>query len=371
MPTAVPTTSTDDGFRDVQSVEKLPTVRDLAGVTVLNRWEIRRLLHDGPQESGGNFGVGYVAYDKKDGVERFFKVVYYMSRLRNPAQLGQLLQMAQFEVTAHRACLRMSKVVRMVDHGSLTFELPNKTGEYSFMCVVLELGDGDIKSHVDFKPDQSTYWKLWVLREVALATVQIERGNLAHNDIKPSNVIRFPSKGDKHDIKLGDVGRVVTKAGAGPFDRLLWAGDPRHRPIEVLFGWEEPEWQNRRTAADAFMLGNLACFLFVGASLTERIVNSMPPELRPGVYQGSYRDILDVVRHVWSTVLNDQIHPQLPAEVREELSSIIRWLTEPDPSQRGEPAARRSGTLGIDRVQSHLERLAQRARIHERVTSKT
>jgi eukaryotic-like serine/threonine-protein kinase len=370
MSTAIAANTGNEGFKDVQVVATLPKAKDLSGITILNRWELIRLLHEGPQESGGNFGVGYVARDKKDGVERFVKIVDYMSRMTNPLQLSQLLQMAHFEVVAHKACLRMSKVVRMIDNGSLVFEVPNQGGQYSFMCLILELGEGDIKGHVDFRPDQSTYWKLWVLREIALATVQIQRGNLAHNDIKPSNVIRFPSKGDAHDIKLGDVGRVVTKAGSGPFDGLDWAGDPRHKPLEVLFGWREQEWQNRRTAADAYMLGNLACFLFIGASLTERVVNSLPPELRPLVYKGNYLDIMDVVRHVWSTVLNDQVIPLLPAEVREELGNIIRWLTDPNPTSRGEPAARRSGTVGIDRIQSHLERLAHRARIHERVTPK-
>ncbi len=359
----------DDGFNDVQEVQKLPTVRELAGFTVMGQWELTGLLHDGPQESGGNFGVGYVAVDKASGLKRFVKAVDFRSRLHNPSQLAQLLQSAQFEVAAHKACVRMSKVVRMVAHGSLLFKLPQNAGEYNFLCLVLELGEGDIKGHVDFRPDRSPYWKLWVLREIALAAVQIERGNLAHNDIKPSNVIRFPSKGDKHDIKLGDVGRVVTKAGLGPFDNMHWAGDPRHRPIETIYGWREPEWQNRRTAADAFMLGNLACFLFVGVSLTERVVNSLPPEYRPGTYQGAYRDILDIVRHVWSTVLNDQISPALPTEIRDELCNILRWLTEPDPALRGEPTARRRGTVGLDKIQSHFERLAQRAQIHERVRS--
>lgn len=357
----------DEGFRDIHEVPSFPGVKDLAGVVLQGRWELLRLLHTGPQESGGNFGVGYVARDLKDGVERFVKVVDFRSRLTDLSQLAALLNYAKFEVAVHRACARMSKVVSMVDHGQLIFRLPGGAGEYNFLCLVLELGDGDIKSHVDFRPDRSPYWKLWVLREIALAVVQIERGNLAHNDIKPSNVIRFPSKGESHHIKLGDVGRAVTKAGNGPYDGLLWAGDPRHAPIETLYGWQEQEWQNRRTAADAYMLGNLACFLFVGASMTERVVNSLPEQYRPGQFQGAYRDILDLVRHAWSAVLAEQVVPSLPPEVRDELSSIIRWLTEPDPALRGDPSARRGGTLGLDRVQSRLERLAYRAQIHERV----
>lgn len=361
--------SDDAGFTDVQEVQRLPGARELVGITISGRWELLRPLHDGPQESGGNFGVGYVARDRQDDIDRFVKVVDFRSRLTDLNQLTALLQHAQFEVAIHKACLRMSKVVRMAAHGQLVFRTPGGD-EYNFLCLVLELGEGDIKSHVDFRPDRSPYWKLWVLREVALAVVQLDRANLAHNDIKPSNVIRFPSRGDSHSVKLGDVGRAVTKAGTGPFDGMPWAGDPRHKPIEVLYGWQEQEWQNRRTSADAYMLGNLACFLFVGVSLTERIVSSLPEQYRPGRFQGAYRDVLDLVRHAWAAVLTDQVMPALPAYVREELHLIIRWLTEPDPAVRGEPTARRGGTLGLDRIQSRLERIAQHCLVRERLMPK-
>lgn len=360
-------------FNDVQQVTQVPKADALVGVTIARRWRLDEKFHVGKQESGGNFGVGYTATDLQDGLQRFVKVVDFRSRLSDMSQLRQLLEMAEFEVIMHKACIRMSKVVRMVGHGQLAFQTPTSPDPYNFLCLVLERGDGDIKSHVDFHPDRSPYWKLWVLREVALAIVQMERAHLAHNDIKPSNVIRFPSKGIEHSIKLGDVGRAVTKSGTGPFDGMMWAGDPRHMPLEVLYGWQEPEWQNRRASADAYMLGNLASFLFSGTSLTERITNSLPPIYRHGAggYTGPYRDLLDILRHVRNRVLEDQVIPAFPAEARQELGDIVRWLTEPDPQVRGEPTARRAGTVGIDRIQSHLERLARRAQIHERVTAQS
>lgn len=358
-------------FNDIQQVAQIPKADALVGVTIAGRWRLDEKFHVGKQESGGNFGVGYTATDLQDGLRRFVKIVDFRSRLRDMSQLRQLLEMAEFEVIMHKACMRMSKVVRMVGHGQLAFQTPASPDPYNYLCLVLERGDGDIKSHVDFHPDRSPYWKLWVLREVALAIVQMERAQLAHNDIKPSNVIRFPSNGTVHNIKLGDVGRTVTKSGTGPFDGMAWAGDPRHKPLELLYGWEEPEWQNRRTAADAYMLGNLVSFLFSGASLTERVINSLPPEYRHGVggFAGPYRDLLDIIRHIRNRVLEDQILPTFPAEVRLELGDIVRWLTEPDPQLRGDPSARRGGTVGIDRILSRLERLAQRAQIHERVTA--
>ncbi|MEY3379868.1 MAG: hypothetical protein RL468_466 [Pseudomonadota bacterium] len=359
-------------FNDIQQVAEIPKADALVGVNIAGRWRLDEKFHEGKQESGGNFGIGYTATDLDDGSRRFVKVVDFRSRMSDLSQLRQLLELAEFEVVMHKACMRMSKVVRMVGHGQLAFQTPTNPDPYNYLCLVLERGDGDIKSHVDFRPDRSPYWKLWVLREVALAIVQMERAQLAHNDIKPSNVIRFPSNGVSHNIKLGDLGRAVTKSGTGPFDGYGWAGDPRHKPLEVLYGWEEPEWQNRRTAADAYMLGNLVSFLFSGASLTERVTNSLPPEYRHGAggFVGPYRELLDIIRYTRNSVLENQVIPTFPAELRQELGDIVRWLTEPDPKLRGEPSARRAGSVGIDRIQSRLERLAQRAQLYERLSVK-
>lgn len=358
-------------FNDVQHVIKRPAAEDLAGIVISERFRLERRLHIGKQESGGNFGVGYIATDLRDGNERFVKVVDFRKRMHSLHDLREILEWAEFEVLMHKACLRMSKVVRMVAHGQLAFHEQGSSEPYNFICVVMELGEGDIKNHIDYSPQGSNYWKLWVLREISLAVVQMERANLAHNDIKPSNIIRFASEGDRHSIKLGDVGRAVTKSGSGPFDDWIWAGDPRHKPLEVLYGYQEQEWQNRSTAADAYMLGNLASFLFAGASMTERVVNSLPPNLRPGAFIGNYRDIIDVIRHAWNTVLEEQITPTFPEKCRDELSRIIRGLTDPDPAIRGEPKARKAGSLGLDQVHSRLERMARQTQVYERIASKS
>lgn len=357
----------EDKFKDVQNVEKRPAAEELDGIVISERFRLDRKLHVGKQESGGNFGVGYVATDLQDGKKRFVKVVDFRKRMHELHELREILEWAEFEVLMHKACMRMSNVVRMVAHGELAFLEVGSSDPYNLICVVMELGEGDIKNHVDYAPQGSAYWKLWVLREISLAMVQMERANLAHNDIKPSNVIRFPSEGDRHIVKLGDVGRAVTKSGSGPFDDWIWAGDPRHKPLETLYGYQESEWQNRSTAADAYMLGNLACFLFAGASMTERIVSSLPSELRPGEFAGGYHDVIDIIRHAWNTVLEEQIFPNIPDGCRDDLSTIIRWLTDPDPVVRGEPSARRIGTLGLDRIYSRLDRMARQAQIHERI----
>ena len=354
---------------EIFEVDTFPNASSLAGLMLGGRWQIQKLLHESPQASGGNFGVGYVVCDSVTKQERFLKVVDYRKNIRDVSELARLLNEAQFEIEMHKYCgaRRMSNVVQMIANGEMVFRRKSDGGEYTFLCILMERGEGDIKSHVDYAPNQSPYWKLCVLRDVALAIMQIERASLAHNDVKPSNVIRFQSKGDDHSVKLGDIARAVRKDGQGPFDAMDWAGDRRHKPIEVLYGLKEVEWQDRRTSADAYMLGNLISYLFVGVSITERIVNSLLPEHRPGTYNGEYRQILDIVRHAWSTVTMTQVAPSFPAAIRDEMQSIFCWLTEPDPKLRGDLGARKTGTVGMERIHSRLVRLAQKTLIDQRM----
>ena len=151
-------------FTEVFEVDTFPSATGLVGYKLGGQWEIKRLLHTGPQQSGGNFGVGYVVYDERNKLERFLKVVDFRKRLSDPSKLAQLLNEAQFEVDIHRYCgeRRMSKVVQMVSHGDLIFKRRSDGEEYSFICILMERGEGDIKNHVDYAPNQSPYWKLCV-----------------------------------------------------------------------------------------------------------------------------------------------------------------------------------------------------------------
>lgn len=69
----------ENSFNDVQNVSKRPAAEDLAGVVVGGRFRLERTLHVGKQESGGNFGVGYVATDLQDGNKRFVKLSTFES----------------------------------------------------------------------------------------------------------------------------------------------------------------------------------------------------------------------------------------------------------------------------------------------------
>ena len=173
-----------NGFTDVHEVEVRPQAEGLIGVVIYQRWRLERLLHAKPPETGSNFGVGYVATDLLEGDERFVKVIDYQRGINDPFRLADYLKEAEFEVIAHNACLRMTKVVRMIDHGKLVFRTKGDDSLYTYLCLVQEKGEGDITSHIDFAPDRNTAWKLWVLRDVALAARQMELAHLAHNDIK-------------------------------------------------------------------------------------------------------------------------------------------------------------------------------------------
>ena len=158
----------------------------------------------------------------------------------------------------------MSQVVRLLDAEYVT--PPAFAGDpmRRVFCLVMEVGQGDIRKHADFAIGASANWKLAVLKDVALALDQLHRADIAHLDVKPSNVLSF----DNGVRKLCDLGRVVRRAVPGPFDGSPWPGDLNYSPPEAWYGYAAPDWINRRVAGDAYLLGSLLYYLFVGISFS-------------------------------------------------------------------------------------------------------
>ena len=70
-----------DGFKVDIEVDVLPPAPSLTGFAIGERWQVLRLLHETPQETGGNFGVGYIVQDHVEKTECFLKLIDYPTTL--------------------------------------------------------------------------------------------------------------------------------------------------------------------------------------------------------------------------------------------------------------------------------------------------
>jgi len=345
----------------------------LLGLTLASGWTLVERIDPTQDSTGGSFGVGYKA--TKENQIAFVKAIDFVDALKaqDPvAALFKLTAIASFEkdVLAYCAARGMSKILRYIGH-----EYVSAGGSSDPLsrvsCLIMEAGEDDLRRLVNTNGRESCAWNLQVMRDVSQAITQLHLGGIAHQDIKPSNVISVKEKNLKgtQSMKVGDLGRVVRKDQIGPFDLHIWPGDSRYCPPERWYGFVPAGWGDAREASDAYMLGSLLVYLFTGTTLQSLVMTYIPVNFQPGQWTGGFdEDLLPVLLDAHARVLNEHLLPQLIPEIADEVIAIARNLTHPDPRIRGDMKARRQlgHPVGIDRIHQKFVALSLRCAAIER-----
>jgi serine/threonine protein kinase len=348
----------------------------LRGVTLVSGWTLVEQLQKPHGLSGGNFGVGYRA--TMGNRTAFVKAVDFVEAMSAPdvlAKMQWLTNETQFEREVLEYCTSqgMSKVIHFIGH---EYYASNPTDPLSRVsCLIMEAGDKDLRRLVHMDGLSTCAWNMLAMRDVSQAIAQLHKGNIAHGDIKPSNVIATNTAAT--EMKVGDLGRVVRNDKSGPFDSMRWTGDLNYTPPEAWYGnipgGMPTGWNNTRDATDAYMLGNLLVYLFTNASLQSLVMNEIPSGFKPGEWRGNYDDnLIAVLMDAHSKVLNKHLAQELDGDMKDAVMAIARDLTHPDPVKRGDKRARSHihKLVGIDRIYQKFESLAARCATAARIRFK-
>ena len=332
----------------------------LQGQVLEDGWVIRGLRVKSSGATGGCHAVGFTA-EHPDGRKAFVKVMEPTPEptLKGREQLKELerrLAVFIYEGELMEKCLtrRIRRVIRMIGQGSIAIKgVPNE-----IHYILLELADNDLREHATQQKTLDTALNMRILHQVALAIETLHFNQIAHQDLKPSNVLMF----DEETAKVGDLGHAHDRGTTRPGINGIIAGDPAHAPLEQLYGYKLTEWTTRRLATDLYLLGSLSVFMFTGLSLTAQIDGQLRPEHHWDVWADSYVEVLPYLREAWDAVLEEFSESAEPY-IRDELTMLTRYLTNPDPEKRGHPKnlAGSSATYGIRRICSRIEVLAKRA----------
>ena len=201
--------------------------------------------------------------EAEDGTRAFLKALDYSDALSFPDPAPVLYQMTKaylFERDLLTRCKAhgMDRVVRALAHGAVHVEGAPEGGAVQYL--VFEMADGDIRSRLSLVEKVEVAWLLRSLHHIANGIQQLHRVGIAHQDIKPSNVLVFNSELSK----VADLGRASYRGQAGPNDEFDCAGDKSYAPPELLYGYAHPDWDLRRYGCDAYLLGSMVVFLFTG-----------------------------------------------------------------------------------------------------------
>lgn len=320
----------------------------LPGQTINDRWIVgtRKKTTD-PNATGGFFSITFDCTDKETGKPAFLKVVDVFGAIQRYGRDGmstadvlvKIGQEHQFESSLMDECreARLRRVVIALDSGDTNVKGHNGP----VMFLVFELAKGDTHRIKDTIPElsakkHSDKWWLDTLHCVATGLNQLHAKMIAHQDVKPSNVLFF----EQLEAKIADLGRAVKKGVDN--GNMIKNGDISHSPPEIFFDLRSKEWGTRYLAVDLYMLGNLLYFHFSGGvTITTAIFTRMEPQFNPCLVSGlRFEDALPALDEAFGRVLLDfreNLVSYLPKQVAEGLTTILKQLCQPDPEKRGHP----------------------------------
>ena len=308
---------------------------NLVGMTTVDGWVIKEPVTFAADHTGGQNSQCH--YVERNGVRAFFKALDIEAY--DPMRAMSELLLFQYEGNLVQLCKdqRLSRIVRVLERDKLDRD-PNLAPILRYVpYLVFELADGDIRDTVDVSKAPADQWRFFVLHQATLALLQLHGQDIANQDLKPSNVLRFNDKGGEATtrIKLGDLGRSSQHGVTSPSDGCICPGARNYAPFEQRYGYLHPDWRKRRISSDVFHLGCLTVFAFTNICFPEYVMKDHLPEAYlPKNWGNPYPD---VEAHVMAATISaiDAIKADFPAQFRNDLVSIVHDLCHPNPEQRG------------------------------------
>ena len=336
---------------------------NLVGKVTPEGWLIQSAVSFAPDHTGGYFSNCYFV---ERGDERAFLKALDIEKF-DITQLLDVLAGFQYESDLCKYCAdsRLTRVVRVLEQGKLENDATASPVLRNVPFLIFELADDDIRSSVDVSQTTSVQWRFWVLHQTSLALLQLHQKQIAHQDLKPSNVLRFAEE----KIKLADLGRSSRRGSPAPHDAFDQPGARNYAPFEQGYGSLSTDWVERRVAADVFHLGCLTVFVFTNICFPEFVRTKLPEAYKAENWGGTYSDVIPHLELACIQALSE-IANDFPEPFRVELTTVVLDLCHPDPLLRARTGPKNKtqvGTLWLQRYVAKFDRLEKAARIKRAV----
>ncbi|MFH0961045.1 MAG: protein kinase [Pseudomonadota bacterium] len=334
----------------------------LEGLDLPDGWHVNSIIYRPLASTGGKFSVGYHVTNA-DGRNAYLKALDFSSAFNTPdppRALQPMVSAYNFERDLLSKCRerKLRRVVIPLSDG--TVQAPGNFGELGKVSyIIFELAAGDIRNEVTNWQEFDLAWSLRSLHHTATGLRQLHSTGIAHQDLKPSNVLVFPEEGSK----VTDLGRASYVHSPSQVDGLQIPGDVGYAPPEQWYGWQHSPDFDSRFVADLYLLGSLVFFYFCNCSVTAAIQLKLSKAHGRDFIRSGFLQDLPYIQSAFSDALVDlrSAVASFAVGLTDEVIMIANQLCEPDPRRRGDPKALSSKVTKHD-LQPYISRFDRLAR---------
>jgi len=343
--------------------DKNKASHNLLGKTLHNDWVVTGQCENVTSRTGGIYSAYYEV--SKGNQRGFLKAFDYSGADLAGAssdEMSKINTAYNYEKHVLETCTRkgIKNVVRFIDAGEI--EVPEIEKYPKVVYLILEQGIQSCKALLA-DPNVDWSWKLISLHQVASGLNQLHRAEIAHQDMKPSNVVTMQDGVSR----ITDFGSASYKTHPinPPAFLNLYQGTREYAPPELLYGGGIGNGQNPfeslQRPCDAYLLGSMIVFYFSNISMTALIQNNLAPQWswNQAANQGNYSVVKPYVSMAFAKAMEDFAEEMKIYPFHSELVDSVRYLCNPDPYQRGHPKGLhlKIGQHSLERFVSILARL--------------
>ena len=342
------------------STQQTPA-QQLVGRELKDGWIVEESIERPENATGGHFSSSYIVRSDS-GIKAFLKAMDYRKALESPDPAKALEVMTaayNFERDVLEKCKdhNLSRIVSVLDSGTLQPQEGDASGVVQYL--IFELAKSDIRSFIDFEKAFETAWVLRTMHQAAAALRQLHSVEIAHQDLKPSNVLIF----EDDFSKLADLGRASDRNSTSPHDELKCAGDRTYAPPELLYDGYVPQDWRARLRCDLYLLGSLVVFLCTGVSMTHLLFKRLSEKHHYTNWDGTYSEVLTYLQSAFAQILREFRKEKIHPDFANKITEVVEQLCNPDPQRRGHPKNLRStrNKYSLERYVSIFDLLAKQA----------
>jgi len=343
----------------------------LIGLDLDGGWHVDERVQQRTKGTGGYSSISYFI-SNIEGEKAFLKVLDFSSALQSEDLAHSLYELTR-AYEHERSLLRQCKdkklrhvVVPLADGTAKVGDIFKPLDRVPYL--IFSMAVGNIRDEVDkWKEFENKFDLAWALRSLHHSAMGLKElhgtMHIAHQDVKPSNVLVFPDRVSK----LTDLGSASQVGNPSRSDEKMVSGDVRYAISEQWYGWSQSQDFENRYLVDLYRLGSLIFFFFADCSAWDAVQLKLSIKNEREFKRSDFISDLPYIQHAFEESLSDLktlVH-EIAGDLTDEIMMIAQQLCDPDPRRRGDPGARAATHRKQHDIQAYISRFDRLAKVAE------